>query len=40
MEQSDPNARHRDKMIKRKAAQDAEVASKTIAAKGLLMGFR
>ncbi|MBS7696761.1 MULTISPECIES: cob(I)yrinic acid a,c-diamide adenosyltransferase [unclassified Chelatococcus] len=30
------DARHRDKMIKRKAAQDAEVASKTIE-KGLLI---
>ena len=29
--------RHRDKMAKRKAVQDAEVASKTIAEKGLLM---
>jgi cob(I)alamin adenosyltransferase len=29
--------RHRDKMRKRKAAQDAEVASKTIVAKGLLI---
>ncbi len=29
--------RHREKMIKRKAVQDAEVASKTIAQKGLLM---
>jgi cob(I)alamin adenosyltransferase len=29
--------RHRDKMQKRKAAQDAEVASKTIAGKGLLI---
>ncbi len=28
---------HREKMIKRKAVQDAEVASKTIAEKGLLM---
>jgi cob(I)alamin adenosyltransferase len=31
------DSRHRDKMIKRKAVQDAEVASKTIASKGLLM---
>ena len=30
-------ARHRAKMARRKAAQDAEVASKTIAEKGLLM---
>jgi cob(I)alamin adenosyltransferase len=29
--------RHRDKMAKRKAVQDAEVASKTIAEKGLLI---
>ena len=29
--------RHRDKMARRKAAQDAEVAGKTIAGKGLLM---
>jgi cob(I)alamin adenosyltransferase len=29
--------RHRDKMQKRKAAQDAEVASKAVAAKGLLI---
>jgi cob(I)alamin adenosyltransferase len=29
--------RHREKMIKRKAVQDAEVASKTIADKGLLI---
>ncbi|WOJ91008.1 cob(I)yrinic acid a,c-diamide adenosyltransferase [Methylocapsa polymorpha] len=29
--------RHREKMAKRKAAQDAEVASKTIAEKGLLI---
>ncbi len=28
---------HREKMIKRKAAQDAEVASKTVAEKGLLI---
>jgi cob(I)alamin adenosyltransferase len=33
---SDDEARHREKMAKRKAVQDAEVASKTIA-KGLLM---
>lgn len=30
-------ARHREKMAKRKAVQDAEVASKTIAEKGLLI---
>lgn len=29
--------RHRDKMVRRKAVQDAEVASKTIAEKGLLI---
>ena len=35
---TDPDAaRHKDKMAKRKAVQDAEVASKPIAAKGLLM---
>jgi cob(I)alamin adenosyltransferase len=33
---SDDDARHRDKMQKRKAAQDAEVASKTVE-KGLLI---
>ena len=33
----DEEARHRDKMAKRKAVQDAEVASKTIAEKGLLI---
>jgi cob(I)alamin adenosyltransferase len=33
----DPNRRHAEKMAKRKAVQDAEVASKTIASKGLLM---
>jgi cob(I)alamin adenosyltransferase len=32
----DADARHRDKMVKRKAVQDAEVASKTIE-KGLLL---
>ena len=30
-------ARHREKMAKRKAVQDAEVASKTVAQKGLLI---
>ena len=34
---SEPEAHHKAKMIKRKAAQDAEVASKTIAEKGLLI---
>ena len=34
---TDDPERHKAKMIKRKAAQDAEVASKTIASKGLLM---
>jgi cob(I)alamin adenosyltransferase len=33
----DPELRHKEKMAKRKAVQDAEVASKTIAAKGLLI---
>lgn len=38
MNQEDEAAlRHRAKMVKRKAVQDAEVAAKTIAAKGLLM---
>jgi cob(I)alamin adenosyltransferase len=37
MTESDDNARHRAKMAKRKAAQDAEVAAKTIAEKGLLI---
>ena len=32
-----PAARHRAKMVARKAAQDAEVASKTIVSKGLLI---
>jgi cob(I)alamin adenosyltransferase len=31
------NKRHREKMAKRKAVQDAEVASKTITSKGLLI---
>lgn len=31
------NRRHREKMAKRKAVQDAEVASKTITSKGLLI---
>jgi cob(I)alamin adenosyltransferase len=34
---SDPDARHKEKMAKRKALQDAEVAAKTIAEKGLLV---
>ena len=34
---SDDADRHRDKMERRKAVQDAEVASKTVTAKGLLM---
>jgi cob(I)alamin adenosyltransferase len=34
---TDAEARHKEKMIKRKAVQDAEVASKTIAEKGLLI---
>ena len=33
----DDAARHRRKMAARKAVQDAEVASKTITAKGLLI---
>ena len=33
----DPDRRHREKMAARKAVQDAEVASKTIAEKGLLI---
>lgn len=36
-EPDDPNRRHAEKMAKRKEVQDAEVASKTIASKGLLM---
>jgi cob(I)alamin adenosyltransferase len=34
---SDEDLRHAAKMVKRKAVQDAEVASKTIESKGLLM---
>jgi cob(I)alamin adenosyltransferase len=37
MMESDENARHKAKMEKRKAVQDAEVASKTVAQKGLLI---
>jgi cob(I)alamin adenosyltransferase len=33
----DDAARHKSKMVKRKAAQDAEVASKTVSEKGLLI---
>ncbi len=36
-EKDDPGRRHRLKMEKRKAVQDAEVAGKTVARKGLLM---
>jgi cob(I)alamin adenosyltransferase len=36
-ETDDAARRHREKMEKRKAVQDAEVAGKTIAQKGLLM---
>jgi cob(I)alamin adenosyltransferase len=36
-EPTDADRRHAAKMAKRKAVQDAEVAAKTIAAKGLLM---
>ena len=35
--EDDINKRHREKMAKRKAIQDAEVASKTITSKGLLI---
>ena len=35
--EDDINKRHREKMAKRKAVQDAEVASKTITSKGLLI---
>jgi cob(I)alamin adenosyltransferase len=37
MTDDDPDTRHKEKMIQRKALQDAEVASKTIAEKGLLI---
>jgi cob(I)alamin adenosyltransferase len=37
MDETDEAARHRARMIKRKQVQDAEVASKTITEKGLLM---
>jgi cob(I)alamin adenosyltransferase len=37
MNPSQENARHREKMVKRKAVQDAEVAAKTITEKGLLI---
>jgi cob(I)alamin adenosyltransferase len=37
MMESDDNARHKAKMEKRKAVQDAEVAAKTIVEKGLLI---
>jgi cob(I)alamin adenosyltransferase len=37
MTENDENARHRAKMEKRKAVQDAEVAAKTISQKGLLI---
>ena len=37
MTESDEEARHRAKMAKRKAAQDAEVAAKTVAEKALLI---
>ncbi|MBT9292822.1 cob(I)yrinic acid a,c-diamide adenosyltransferase [Prosthecodimorpha staleyi] len=36
-DETEDEARHRAKMAKRKAVQDAEVASKTIAEKGLLI---
>lgn len=35
--ETDEDRRHREKMAKRKAVQDAEVASKTIESKGLLI---
>jgi cob(I)alamin adenosyltransferase len=37
MDPMEENVRHREKMIKRKAVQDAEVASKTITEKSLLI---
>ena len=37
MTESDEDARHKAKMAKRKQVQDAEVAGKTVAEKGLLM---
>ena len=37
MDSDDAARRHRLKMVRRKAVQDAEVASKTVAEKGLLM---
>jgi cob(I)alamin adenosyltransferase len=37
MTDSDADTRHKEKMIKRKALQDAEVAGKTILQKGLLI---
>jgi cob(I)alamin adenosyltransferase len=37
MTDSDADTRHKEKMIQRKALQEAEVASKTIAEKGLLI---
>jgi cob(I)alamin adenosyltransferase len=37
MTDTETEARHKEKMIKRKALQDAEVASKTITEKGLLI---
>jgi cob(I)alamin adenosyltransferase len=37
MTESDDDARHKAKMAKRKAAQDAEVAAKTVTQKGLLI---
>jgi cob(I)alamin adenosyltransferase len=36
-DETEIDRRHRDKMAKRKAVQDAEVASKTVAQKGLLI---
>ena len=37
MNETDDERRHREKMAKRKAVQDAEVASKTVESKGLLI---
>jgi cob(I)alamin adenosyltransferase len=36
-ERAEADRRHAEKMAKRKEVQDAEVASKTISSKGLLM---
>ena len=39
-QETEAERRHREKMVKRKAVQDAEVASKTIAQKALLIVTR